>query len=251
MQAAVNPESKLPIVASNTYQKLDASLSSNGKEVLDQPTVNIPQYNEQLKGSSPNMDDHDKKIIIVPTAQVHDEELPKKPATMDYIENNRNSTQTMNITRPNSWSRHPESSSGLRPSKLRESFGSFDSNDIEHEEKPKRHCCCFKSLLVCIGVIFVILAGIGLLIFFLFPSPPGIDTSDPFQPPQSQGFLINNQSITNLSSSILREPEIVLSIMLATNVTFNSTSYITFGVHRIDVTVHIINRLESRMGWVM
>ena len=175
----------------------------------------------------------DRKIIIVPTNQV--EQGTSQSAELVF--HNRPSVKTMTNNRPTSWSRS-DPSTAIRPSKLRQSFGSVDENDIETVHRPKRHCWCFKSLLLCIGVILVILAGLGLLIFFLFPAPPGIEVSDPFQPPGSAGFLVNNKSISELSPSILQEPMLILSIGLATNVKFNSTSYITFGIRQIDVTVY-------------
>ena len=192
---------------------------------------------EDLNGPEPAVASSvpkDQTVVVVPTTEV-DDELPINAA---FAIKNRPSAQTYSSVRSSGRTRQ-ENTNALPPSKLRESFGSFEDADIEEYPKKKRHCWCFKSMMVCLSVILAILVGLGILLYFIFPAPPVIEMSDPFQPENSRGFLVNNKSISELATDILREPLLVLSIGLATTVQFNSTSYITVGIKKVDMTAGI------------
>ena len=109
----------------------------------------------------------------------------------------------------------------------------------DSERRDSRNCCCRKRLLIPLSIVLVIIIGLAILGYLIFPSPPSIEVGDPV--PEASGFLINGQPISSISGSILEQPQIALSIALSTLVTFNSSSLIPLGISKIDVTVVFIN----------
>ena len=225
------PQSEFVEYNNNLYQSQQQANMFNQQQNWSQPHSEAEYYNRPLPTIHPEYynqyypQQDQQTIIVVPTTQMQD---------ASYV-----SDDTMKVAE-------------VADDQAANRFGKLSglvcckgllrrSREAKDENKKKHQCCCCsrKVCLIIIAVILVILAGLAVLLYFLFPSPPAIEVGDPVLLPP--GLKVNNQSVSTISGSILNQPEFALSMDLATQVTFNSTSFITFGIKNIEVTVSETN----------
>ncbi|KAJ3291457.1 hypothetical protein HDU79_002388 [Rhizoclosmatium sp. JEL0117] len=97
-----------------------------------------------------------------------------------------------------------------------------------------RHCCCFKTRRGCCwtisAIIVVLLAGIGVAIYFLWPRISSVQVSEPYLDPTSA----SPYSVSGTPTSASPTAPFQLKINLAVDVSVKSDSYISITVSNAD-----------------
>ncbi|KAI8816770.1 uncharacterized protein EV422DRAFT_581280 [Fimicolochytrium jonesii] len=117
-------------------------------------------------------------------------------------------------------------------------------------DRRKRRGCCGRVFCspICWVVTFVLLAGLGVTLFFVFPRIPDVAISDPFVPAggaAAEAFTKQadksagtwTPGLTNSGNPAAATPAnpFVLALGLGVNVTVNSANYIPYKVNSINV----------------
>ncbi|KAI9206591.1 uncharacterized protein BJ171DRAFT_597264 [Polychytrium aggregatum] len=127
------------------------------------------------------------------------------------------------------------------------------ASDTGYDRRPKdrRYCCCFRTRRGCctfsILLTILILVGLGLAVYFLYPRFPTINVSSPFLLNSSAGLT----TLGSLGSASAASP-FVLSFGFAVNITVNSQNYIDIFVSSLTVNINLLdnngNPLSSVKG---
>ncbi|KAJ3257893.1 hypothetical protein HK103_004184 [Boothiomyces macroporosus] len=118
----------------------------------------------------------------------------------------------------------------------------MQNNDQEYREfkRKRRVCCCFERRRTCIVTFVTMLILLGVGLYFVFPSLPQVNVSDPYIPPNSKGLLVNNVSVSQQNAqTLLSQQQINLAFDTATNVSVYSPSYINIGIRNISVNLQV------------
>ena len=98
-----------------------------------------------------------------------------------------------------------------------------------------KKCCCFNtawgSIIFVTG--FVLMSGI--VIYFIFPAPPQITTTDPTLVPNTEP-TINNQPITvGTALTLSNTSQLLITYPMSCNVSVYSPSYLDLGFQNIEI----------------
>jgi hypothetical protein len=75
-------------------------------------------------------------------------------------------------------------------------------NMEERRLKKRKHCCCFDSRRFCCSFFVILIVLLGVLLYFIFPSPPQVDIGDPYVPDAPDSFTINGGNSTGEAGAI-------------------------------------------------
>ncbi|KAJ1547870.1 hypothetical protein HK096_010113 [Nowakowskiella sp. JEL0078] len=141
-----------------------------------------------------------------------------EPIPIGYSEksdNHKDSTSSIGETHPNEYtSVADEQSRGRR--------------------RERKFCCCFstrRSCLFCvIFTVIIVLVGLGLAVFFLFPRIPTYKVSDPYLLKGVNSLVISGNPLVTTAASPFS-----LTVMLAMNISLTSQNYIDYVVKTLTV----------------
>jgi hypothetical protein len=111
------------------------------------------------------------------------------------------------------------------------------------EKKRQRVCCCFERRRTCMVTFLLILILLGVGGYFVFPSIPKVDISEPYVP-EGQSIQINGG---NLADAISGRP-FTLRFPTATDISVDSPSYINVGISKIEVNIKVKNRANQNIN---
>ncbi|KAI9015121.1 hypothetical protein BC832DRAFT_537511 [Gaertneriomyces semiglobifer] len=111
-----------------------------------------------------------------------------------------------------------------------------DDDDIR-DTRITRYCCgCFKSRLACLSCCglftILLLTGLGLAAFFLWPREPRVIVSNPYFPTTADGFKLPANSSWVPGPQISTE---AIMIGLGVNISVFSDNYVTFNVKSLSI----------------
>ncbi|KAI9346245.1 hypothetical protein BDR26DRAFT_1005393, partial [Obelidium mucronatum] len=103
---------------------------------------------------------------------------------------------------------------------------------LRRKEERRRYCCCFKTRKGCCLtvslIVFLILAGLGVAAYFLWPRIPNVKISEPFLNPNTIPFTASG----SLTTASAQQP-FVVQINLAVNVNVFSPNYESITVNNV------------------
>ncbi|TPX63003.1 hypothetical protein PhCBS80983_g00177 [Powellomyces hirtus] len=133
-------------------------------------------------------------------------------------------------------------------------YNKADHHDDDKKVGSARYCCgCFATRRNCFLtyglILFLLLAGAGVSIWYFWPKVPGVITSDPYIPASAAGFKIASGTTwrpgifaTDNMLTASKEDPFVLSLGLAVNVTVTSENNVGFRVNSLVITGQLVEK---------
>ena len=211
----------------------DANIYSHQVDQLHSMS-NETMLNEREPFQDPriNFAEVDRHIVVVPTSleSNHDYLYKDLPQINTDI-------ATGVETNPNTFEFKNEPKKGPLQSikSLLQAARNKKKGNRKRETRDSRNCCCRKRVLIPLIVLALIIITLAVLAYLIFPSAPSVEVTDPV--PEPSGFLVNGQPISAIGGTIAQQPTIELSIAMGTQVTYSSSSYITLGLRKVEVSV--------------
>ncbi|KAJ1564303.1 hypothetical protein HK096_008673 [Nowakowskiella sp. JEL0078] len=182
---------------------------------------NIQQYNVQHSGNQYSKSSSDSAVKQQGTFtgnQQNSQNYQNEPINIGFSEKSdgrKDSTSSVGETHPHKYT-------------------SVADEYDRGSRRNRKFCCCFssrRSCVICIVLtVVILLAGLGLAVFFLFPRIPTYKVSDP--------YLLNGVNSVIVSGSPLgtsATSPFSLTIMLAMNISLTSQNYIDYVVKALTV----------------